>query len=186
MLSGVKVEQFLLLNKQDLVVDYRAREWCKLPYPDHPKGCPNYGKKPACPPNAPLINEFIDLNKTIWFVVVKFNLGEHTKRMRIKYPNWSDRQARCVLYWQPRVNKRLKYLCKSYSEGIENSVYTTCPEAMGVNVIQTSKTLGIPIHSRPKDVVYKIGLIGYFKINKRSNSKPRFLTAKCTLQEKGD
>ncbi|KKK81159.1 hypothetical protein LCGC14_2816310, partial [marine sediment metagenome] len=27
----------------DLIIDHRAREWCKLPYPNHPRGCPNYG-----------------------------------------------------------------------------------------------------------------------------------------------
>jgi predicted metal-binding protein len=156
------MEQVIPLNKNNLIIDYRARDWCKLPYPDHPKGCPNYGIKSICPPTAPLINEFIDLNKNIWLVVVDFNLREHMNRMKKKHPHWSDRQTRCVLYWQPRVNKQLKYLCKRYSDGVENSVFTTCPEAMGINVIQTVKNIGVPICIRPKDIIFKVGLIGHF------------------------
>ena len=39
----------------EVVVDYRARDWCRLPYPDHPRGCPNFGRRADCPPMAPLI-----------------------------------------------------------------------------------------------------------------------------------
>jgi hypothetical protein len=38
---------------------------------------------------------------------------------------------------------------------------TDSPEAMGVQVIKTVKRLGFPISPRPKETVYKVGLIGY-------------------------
>ena len=30
---------------KELVIDMRAREWCKMTYPGHPNGCPNYDHK---------------------------------------------------------------------------------------------------------------------------------------------
>lgn len=142
-----------------LIVDYRAREWCKLPYPGHPKGCPNFGHKATCPPQVCCIEGFIDLGKPMWLVVEAFDLRGHMDRMKATHPTWSNRQARCVLYWQASVNKRLQEACSVQAQH-ENGVYTVCPEAMGVNVILTAKQLGLPVHNRPRDVVFKIGLVG--------------------------
>ena len=143
-----------------LVIDYRAREWCKLPYPNHPKGCPNYGNRESCPPRAPLIENFFDLKRPILAVFCGFKLNEHVERMRILHPDWSERQLKCVLYWQRSVNKRLRGLCKLYSYTYAGSIYTLCPEAMGLNVIKTMKRVGLPIHSRPEDIVFKVGCVG--------------------------
>ena len=148
-------------NVKELIIDYRTREWCKLPYPDHPKGCPNYGKKSGCPPHAPLIEEFVDIHNLIWLVTVEFDLASHVQRMLKLHPKWSNRQARCVLYWQPKVNKELKEAMLRYNHTIWGSVYTLCPEAMGVNVIETARRRGIQIKDFPTDKVYKVALIGY-------------------------
>jgi predicted metal-binding protein len=91
-----------------LKIDYRAREWCKLPYPNHPKGCPNYNKNPECPPQAPRIEDWLDLNRQHWFIVVEFDLDAFAKRMKEKHPGWSDKQCRCCLYWQNIPRKELK------------------------------------------------------------------------------
>jgi predicted metal-binding protein len=146
----------------DLVIDNRAREWCLLPYPDHPKGCPNYNQKAECPPLAPVIKDFIDLKKKKWFLVAKFNLQAQEDRMIVKHPDWSKRQARCVLYWQGSVRKQLTDACKELILNT-NLVFTLIPEAMGVQVIKTAKKLKIPIETRPKVFVHKIALIGYSK-----------------------
>ena len=142
-----------------IVIDYRARDWCKLPYPDHPLGCPNYGLRDTCPPNAPLIKDYFDLSQPLWLIVVEFNLAEHISRMKQKHPNWSDRQAKCVLYWQGAVNKELR-LQTSHFAANNGLAYTLCPEAMGVQVIKTAKLLGIPIQPRPTDYVYKVAILG--------------------------
>lgn len=145
---------------EKLVIDYRSREWCKLPYPDHKNGCPNYGKKAECPPEAPLIKDFIDLTIPHWFIVVKFNILAHIKRMKEKHPMWSDRQAKCVLYWQGTVRKTLRDECLNFCRS-SNRIFTLLPEAMGVQVIQTAKKIGIPIEVKPKEFIHKIALIGY-------------------------
>jgi len=149
----------ILNTSSNLVVDYRARDWCKLPYPDHPNGCPNYNKKQGCPPQAPLIERYFNLHKDHFFVIVIFNLGHHVNKMLEKHPNWSERQARCVLYWQGTVNKQLRLECEGYAKQF-NLVYNSCPEAMGVDVIKTCKNLGLPIKQQPSNIVFKIGMLG--------------------------
>ncbi|MFX1256109.1 MAG: hypothetical protein ACFFCZ_31160 [Promethearchaeota archaeon] len=145
-----------------LAIDYRARDWCKKPYPDHQEGCPNYGKRKECPPQAPLIEDFIELTKPHWFIVVTFDLLSHIRKMKDKHLNWTDRQCRCVLYWQNTVKKELRTACDLFTNGFPNElVYTLVPEAMGVHVIRTARLLGLSIKARPKDTVYKIALIGH-------------------------
>lgn len=158
-------ETLLLLKIESLIIDYRARDWCKMPYPGHKSGCPNYNHRSDCPPKVETIENYFDLTKDVHAVVCQFNLKEHIEKMRLKHPNWSERQLKCVLYWQPRVRKELKEMIKQYSLALPGSISTTCPEAMGVNVIKTMKKIGLPIHPRPQDIVYKIGFIGYKKEN---------------------
>lgn len=148
-----------IVGVNNLVLDYRAREWCKLPYPDHPKGCPSYDKKWCCPPRIGTVEEYLDLDAPLWLSVVQFHLAEHAGLMKLRHPHWSERQARCLLYWQPKVNKHLKSMTYNFTCGTTR-VATFCPEAMGVQVIKTAKKLGIPIIPRPQETVYKIALIG--------------------------
>lgn len=160
----VSIDRYEVTNK--LCIDHRAREWCKKPYPNHKKGCPNYGKKPECPPQAPLIEEWLDLEKNHWFIVTTFDLRVHSNKMKEKHPNWSDKQARCVLYWQGSVKKDLRTACDIFtSSHPDELVYTLLPEAMGVHVLRTARLLGLPIRARPRNLVYKIALVGYPKKN---------------------
>jgi len=141
-----------------LVVDYEARKWCVLPYPDHPKGCPNFGKKPICPPQVEYIEDWLKDTGELRLVCVSFNLNEHAERMIERNPHWSQRQARCLLYWQPKVNKALISLVSTLVH--ENGLKITyCPEAMGVDVIKTAQSVGIPIVAPPKDIIHKIALV---------------------------
>lgn len=147
-----------------LVIDYRSRDWCKLPYPGHPQGCPKFNIKSTCPPQVCLIEDFIDVNRLMWLAAVGFNLKDHMDWMRVRHPKMTDRQARCVLYWQSSVNRQLedhaKYLTRTEHP---RTIYTTCPEAMGVQVIKTAQMAGIRIKPQPDDIVFKIALIGYPK-----------------------
>jgi len=142
-----------------LVIEKRAREWCKLPYPDHPEGCPSYDDCSSCPPDAPHIENFIDLGKEHQFIVNRFNIKKQEKRMLKRNPNWTKKQARCLLYWQSSVEKRLKEEIKKWEK--KGRVGTTIPEAMGVNVFKTARNVGIPIKRIPETFVYKIALVGF-------------------------
>ncbi len=146
-----------------LVIDHRARDWCNMLYPDHPWGCPNYNKKSDCPPTAPLVEDYFDLDKAHYFVVVQFDLGAHITWMKLNHPRMSDRQARNVLYWQGGVNRHLRVRSVFYTSQDPLLDYNTRPEAMGVNVIRTAKAVGLPIRPRPTDTVYKIAMLGQLK-----------------------
>jgi len=143
-------------------LDNRVGKWCQCPYPGHPKGCPNYGKKSHkhCPPHAPNVAQFIDLSKPHWFIINKFNLEKHIENMRLKHPSWSERRLRCVLYWQTHVRRLLRDEIKAFQQSHPNTVYTLLPEGMGVNVISTALKNGIDLEVKPKKIVTKIALIG--------------------------
>jgi len=143
-----------------LAIDERARDWCRLPYPDHPKGCPNWNRKSACPPAAPLVSEVFDLSEEHWFAVVVFDLSKHRDEMLAKHPDWSTRQSACCLYWQNSVSRRLRKLCDRFCREKPGTVYTLLPEAMGVNVFKTARHNGIAMRRSPEDIVYKIALLG--------------------------
>lgn len=147
-----------------VVTDLRAREWCKLPYPNHPKGCPNYGKKTSCPPKAPLFESFVKAPFTL--VGVGFNLAEWAKAMKEKHPKWSDRQARCCLYWQGKVRKKLREVCNRMA--LDNELIVYAPEAMGVHVFKTCEKVGLKLERNPQDFVWKIAIIG--RDNNQSSS----------------
>jgi predicted metal-binding protein len=141
-----------------LRVNYRARGWCSLPYPDHPKGCPNYGKKAICPPQVVQLDQWLGEYQSLWLVCVGFDLAEHVASMLVKHPNWSYRQARNLLYWQPKVNKALREAVARFTMGMTSRT-TYCPEAMGLNVMTTARRAGLPIQTHPEEIVYKIALV---------------------------
>uniref|UniRef100_A0A6M3J910 DUF2284 domain-containing protein n=1 Tax=viral metagenome TaxID=1070528 RepID=A0A6M3J910_9ZZZZ len=146
-------------TNQELVMDMCVREWCKNPYYNHPKGCPNYGQRATCPPRASLFQDFIDTNKPMLLVAVAFKLGEHIENMRLKHPDWSEHQLRCVLYWQGGVRKLLRMNIAEALKVYPYMISTECPEAMGVHVINTVKRW-LPIEFIPKDIAYKVAICG--------------------------
>ena len=124
----------------------RVPEWCALPYPGHPKGCPNYGQRPGvCPPNAPYVTDVFDLNKPLFFIIVEFDLVAHMSNMHIKHPNWSDKQLRNCLYWQEKPRKQLRKLTNKamFMLPINHTEYKL--QALGINVYTTCRKAGIPL-----------------------------------------
>lgn len=136
----------------------RTREWCKLPYPKHPQGCPNYRKKDECPPHAPMISDFIDLQKPHFFAIHAFDLTAFSERMKQEHPTWSDKKSKCPRYWQNHVESMLERKIKRKIK--LNEIYTFRPEAMGGNIFRTLLSFGFPIRPNPQEIVFKVGLIG--------------------------
>ena len=142
-----------------LVLDKRARSWCRLPYASHKHGCPKFGKCALCPPKVCLFKDFIDTTKPMWLYYIEFDLAAHMAAKKQKHPKWTERQCRNLLYWQPTVNKELRMLVENACP--ENLARTFCPEAMGVNVIKTARNAGLNVSYRPRTLVYKIAIAGY-------------------------
>ncbi len=155
-----------MIAKVKLVLDPSVRDLCRCVYPGHPKGCPNFGKKRSCPPQAPLINELLDAANPVWAFWINYDLAAHRERMRCRHPRWSERQLVNCLYWQPRVDKLLRQLVdkrlpllRMMHAGVQpRAVY--CPEACGVNVTATMESAHVKLEWPPVDIVRKIALVG--------------------------
>jgi hypothetical protein len=138
---------FPLYEVEELIHFPRVREWCKLPYPGHPKGCPNYGKRDKCPPKEKYITEIINIQKSMFFVHSEFDLTKHIKRMQLRHPEWSDRQLRCVLYWQNRSRKQMMERANVAARYLQAEVIIPMPEATGIQVYGTCKRSGLLLES---------------------------------------
>jgi len=137
-----------------------VRDLCCKPYPNHKKGCPNFGKRDDCPPHCELITELIDVGKPMYAVYNKFNIGSHAKRMREKHPEWSDRQVYCCLYWQPKARKQLKENILKFKKEFKDLFIVKNPEASGIDVTKTMLTAGIKLEWPPKKWAYQVILAG--------------------------
>jgi len=148
----------------DPVVDYEVRSLCSKPYPGHPNGCPNFGRR-GCPPDAKLFDQYFDLNQPVYAVVNEFDLAAHVDRMRAKHPDWSQRQLVCCRYWQTRARKQLRakidraFQALHFPKDSSGYVIVNCPEAMGVNVTETLMTEGIILEWPPKKIARQVALI---------------------------
>jgi hypothetical protein len=157
------MREIIEVNKK-LIINYGCRNFCKIPYHGHKYGCPNFNVNDACPPKVCLIENFVDLNKDIWFVVEEFNLKDHVEKMKAKHPDWTSIQLKNLLYWQNGVrknlrNKTIQFINFHFDKS--QLTYTLLPEAMGVMVIDTALLLGIPIEKNPENKIFKIALVGY-------------------------
>ena len=146
--------KIIIKELKEIVATDCTKEWCKLPYPNHKKGCPNYGKK-DCPPKADFFKNII--KSPFKLVAVNFNLEEHAKKIKEKHPNWSDRKARCVLYWQKKIDKKLKQECEKIKD---DNIILYRPEAHGVNLFATCKSIGLILERNPKKYVWKMAILG--------------------------
>ena len=143
------------------VIDVSVRDLCRCRYPGHPKGCPNYGKRGSCPPQARLLNKVLALDAKVWVVWNRFALGNHAARMLARHPNWSYRQCVCCLYWQNGARKSLEEKIQAFLKTRRGRpVVVRCPEARGVNVTATMASVGVRLQWPPKQWAYQVALLG--------------------------
>lgn len=152
---------FGIIEAVKIVTSHKTGDWCQIPYPGHPKGCPNYGRK-NCPPGAPFITEIMDLRRPVHIAFSEFNLSVHISKMRAKFPRWTKRQLRNVLYWQGTSRKQMKQRAKIAQFYGGGDVVLTCPEAHGVNVYVTCWFSGLKLQKiKYLSLCHHIALIGF-------------------------
>ena len=132
---------------------------CCLEYPNHPYGCPNYGKKVGCPPMAKPLRMLIDLSP-VYIVWNVFPFGRHIQKMKSGHPKWSERQVRCCLYWQGTARKQLRVKVNKFLLVHPDMCIVWCPEASGVNVTQTMATINNILEWPPENITYQVVLAG--------------------------
>jgi len=147
-----------------------VRALCCKRYAGHPYGCPNFGKRPDCPPDAPLLPEFFDTTHPFWALWVDFDLEQWVATMQAGHPGWSYGQCANLRYWQPKARKFLREHAEKWAanysarwkdltceQGFE---LASNPEAMGIDVTSTMKRIGVHLEWPPKKIVRKIYLLG--------------------------
>jgi hypothetical protein len=151
----------LIFEFKKVILDEKASNgtWCRLPYPNHPKGCPNYGKRESCPPFALPFNKLVQ--PPYFLVIEEFDIVAHAEEMKRRHPNWTERQCRNLLYWQKGVVKRLKEKSYGFAESLgEEYVVLEVPEANGVDLFETCKRIGINLELYPQETIRKIMIVG--------------------------
>lgn len=147
--SSVKqgAERSYIFEVKRLVTSPKVADWCRMPYPGHAKGCPNYDDptKPWCPPRAPAVGEFFDLSRGLYLVHSEYDLEARSAELKSNNPDWTDKQCRCVLYWQKTSRKQLRLRAAVAMKETSATAMTTCPEAMGVNVYATAALSGLKL-----------------------------------------
>jgi len=147
------------VHESGLVLNEKARsEWCLLPYPNHPKGCPNYGKRMSCPPFA---SPFKDIVQPPYYIIIEeFDIIAHINKMKKRHAHWTERQCRNLLYWQKGVVKRLKSKAQLFAKRLgDEFIVLEVPEANGVDVFQTCKNVGIELQFYPQDIIRKVMIV---------------------------
>jgi hypothetical protein len=137
-------------------LDLPAAVLCALPYPGHRRGCPNLGKKEGCPPCYPLFWDKFDLSKPVFAIVNEFDLEAHVLRMKLRHPDWSDRQLRNCLYWQPKARKCLRTMAAAFRFDHPGYAVEFTPEARGVNVTETLHEAGLDLEWPPVKVARQV------------------------------
>lgn len=148
-----------------LYLDGRVGHWCQLPYPSHPNGCPNHGKKSYCPPFAPIAYDFFNFNKRHWFLITDFDFTSYIEIMQKAHPSWSEKRLRCLLYWQGQLRATQRQQIADFRQQHPDIVFTQLPEAMNINVLLTLHHLKVNFETKPKKKVLKITLVGYQNTN---------------------
>jgi len=158
-MSSLKTYLFDVTDR--LFSDTRVGNWCKLPYHNHPKGCPNFGIHNYCPPHAPSADDFFDLKQPHWFLITEFNLKSYIDLMREKHPKWSERRLKCLLYWQGSIRAMQRKFIANLRHDNSKLVFSLLPEAMNLNIFKTLIDCNIPFETKPKTKVLKVALLGY-------------------------
>lgn len=143
-------------------VNLDVRDLCYKPYPNHKKGCPNYNHKKGCPPKVETIWEALHIGCVVYAIWTTFDFARHVTKMKTAHPNWSQRQLECCLYWQGTARKNLRQEIELFQLTHNYTTWTIlqCPEAYGIDVTATMKSIKQHLQWPPKDITYQVALAG--------------------------
>lgn len=152
----------MVIEIAHVAVDPAIRAMCARPYPNHPRGCPNFNHKSGCPPSTPSWFEKFALCK-FFAIINAFDLAAHVERMRSVHPDWSQRQLECCLYWQSGARKQLARGIRAFESVHPDYTVDTCPEAGGVNVTETLRIVGVELEWPPTKIVRQVAIAGILR-----------------------
>ena len=157
-LSKIRFDCYVL-EPSTVVCERLVQGYCKLPYPGHPQGCPNFANKDGCPPAIGLWRDIFEpIARTS---VCQWDFQTYRQMMQDRHPGWTDRQVRNPLYWQGYIRKRFYKWAWANAEPEEHVVLV--PEAMGVNVTRMAENLDIALEWPPMVNLHLVALYGVYQ-----------------------
>lgn len=162
------------IQRDTIVFTPETRAWCRRPYPGHPRGCPRFGKANLCPPKLKYDPSILNPYSHFYLAVARFDLKSYCALRLCEHPSWTERQQRCLLYWQPAVRNMLA----NYVDQIAFANYgkvdrvigcgatfthnlqeVPSQEAAGIDVFNTYRQNKIDFEEKPVNVVVLSSLI---------------------------
>jgi len=161
---------------ESVIFDPSVRALCKAKYPGRNKGdkigCPNYGKNPLCPPQAPYRPDFC--KKGIFHLAwVEFNIDEYADEMKRidTFSTWSDGQLKNRRLWQNSLKSKLGEYIKDRKWVIEdalgcgsgliiNGTRKQAMESAGIDVFQTAANVNLVLEREyPLHLIHLVALL---------------------------
>ncbi len=169
--------KFKKIDKDTIEFTKKTSLWCTLPYDNHSKGCPNYGKKNTCPPDAPYLEHEVKSYEHIYLLYLRFDFEMYRVIRGNEWINkgfpYTEKQLRCLLYYQPSIKRIIKnhIINKLFTLGsiyvlgcgsglrlpFQKIVYSM--EAVGINVFKTLKNNNIYHEIKPVNTTLFVNLI---------------------------
>lgn len=152
------------------ILDYslKVQNYCLLPYPNNPKGCPNRGTcrplkgfpqdyKPhiirECPPTIEqiiegsrekllLIDQIFDFSRPLYAIWIEYELGKDAEE---RSRRTGRRPEHCYnkRWWQNRARRQLYDEAMRFLDEFPGAIVDLCPEAHGVNLDTSLAKVGI-------------------------------------------
>ena len=166
--------------EEKTIISYpEIEDLCHRSYSNHKKGCPNIDKCYHLNiPNFEIISEYGKYNH-FYLIYAKFDFKQYKDLRKKEHSNWSEKQIKCVLYWQKSVKKILSEFINQqdlsnhgYILGcgtglkIKNQDRVGSMENSCINVFSTCKLNGIKLEINPKNNIYLVCLLCSKKIIK--------------------
>lgn len=142
------------LNKLYINMHSRNR-WCKLPYPDHPHGCPYY---PKCHQNIPVFTCQHEQSFKWYAIILEYNQNDKIKRLQRNHPDWSHDLI--MNHLEKNIIKQLKRKAIVNSNRWQGDIILERPEASGINVMLTLFNENIVIEPFDTNNVKRFMFIG--------------------------
>ena len=160
--------------REKTIISYpEIEDLCYRSYPNHKKGCPNIDKCYHLNiPNFEIISEYGKYNH-FYLIYAKFDFKQYKKLRKKEHSNWSEKQVKCVLYWQKSVKKLLSEFINLLILTKQNNYILGCGSGLNINfqkrvgsmensninVFSTCKLNNIKLEINPENVIYLVCLL---------------------------
>ena len=150
---------------ESIVWAEQIKRLCRISYIDHPEGCPNCGD-PKCR-DAPFMRETVRKYPYLYLGLAVVDFKKYLDMMRRKHTDWSEKQIKCVMWYQKQVKSHFyqymkqrahgKYLLLGCGSGFGDGLYSM--EACGIYVWGLFENLKLPYERNAVTIIHFASLL---------------------------